>query len=93
MKRFLLLVLVTLAMPTASYGNEIDAFSKGHGHGVAALMCILYSTGKIEEDVLIELYSDFGVKYRKFNGFIEGWNSALSPRCKALRMPEDAASW
>ncbi len=101
MKRLLLPLLAALAMPTFVYGNDhfdpIDYYiynldkhevmTYGHGYGSAAMICNLYSYGKIKKRIAKDFSSTWLLRHSNKNWpeFFVGWNEGLSSGCEFMK--------
>ena len=96
MKRLLLPLLAALAMPTVAYGSDpIDYYiynldkpevmTYGHGYGSAAMICNLYSSGKIKKRIAKDFSSTWLLKHPNWPEFFVGWNEGLHSGCEFMK--------
>ena len=90
MKRLLLPLLVALALPTATYGLDVNylnslnrggAFTYGSGFGASSMMCTAYKTGSIKKKRALQITSDLLLKIpNSMPEYFVGWNEGLQGR-------------
>ena len=90
MKRLLLPLLATLALPTATYGLDKDFYNSlkrsqlvifGAGQGASSMMCTAYRTGKIKKKAALQITSDLLLKIpNSMPEYFVGWNEGLQGR-------------
>ena len=90
MKRLLLPLLASLAIPTATYGLDVNylnslnrggAFTYGSGFGASSMICTAYKTGSIKKKRALQITSDLLLKIpNSMPEYFVGWNEGLQGR-------------
>ena len=90
MKRLLLPLLAAIALPTATYGLDVNylnslnrggAFTYGSGFGASSMICTAYKTGSIKKKVALKITSNLLLKIPKsMPEYFVGWNEGLEGR-------------